>query len=146
MSAVMVKRTDSPYETEDAGYDIAGGLKPRDVVALYGELGSGKTCFVRGIARRMNVKQTVKSPSYNIINEYEGAVPLYHMDFYRLHRLPEIEDTGWAEYMTLSGVVIIEWADRVKNMLPEKRMDVYFEILDKNSRSLRIVTDDGPGN
>ena len=146
MSAVLVKQTNSPYETETAGYELAGGLSARDVVALYGELGSGKTCFVRGIAKGLNVAQPVKSPSFSIINEYDGAVPLYHIDFYRLTSPGEIENTGWTEYMSLNGVVIIEWAERVRNMLPGKRIDVYFEILDKNSRSLKVVTDDDPGN
>lgn len=142
----MVHQTNSPSATERAGFDLARRLDRRDIVALYGELGSGKTCFVRGIARGLKVAQTIKSPSYNIINEYDGEIPLYHMDFYRLEKPLEIEDIGWAEYLNSDGIIIIEWADRVRNMLPGNRIDVYFEILDENTRRLKIVTDDDSGN
>jgi tRNA threonylcarbamoyladenosine biosynthesis protein TsaE len=146
MSAILVIQTKSPAATEQAGFDLAGKLHPHNLVALYGELGSGKTCFVRGLARGLKVIQTVKSPSFGIINEYNGEIPVFHMDFYRLKSLAEIEDTGWTEYLAGNGIIIIEWADQVRNMLPGNRIDVYFQILDKNTRRLEIVTGDNSGN
>jgi tRNA threonylcarbamoyladenosine biosynthesis protein TsaE len=137
--------TKTPEDTEQIGYELAESLNPDDVIALYGELGSGKTCFVKGIARRLDVTGTVKSPSFSIINEYPGRIPLIHIDFYRIRKKAEIEDLGWMEYLNSGAVVVIEWADRVKNMLPSRRIDVYFQILNGNTRRLEIIADDNPG-
>ena len=112
----------SPGETERIGYGLGKSSHPGDVVALYGELGSGKTCFVKGIALGLNITANVKSPSFSIINEYPGVIPLVHIDFYRLKIPSEIEDLGWLEYLDTGAVVVIEWAERAKNMLPLRRM------------------------
>ena len=146
MSTILSTETRSAEETERLGFKLAESLHPDDVVALYGDLGSGKTCFVNGVARRLNVSKPVKSPSFSIINEYPGDVPLFHIDFYRLENSAEIEDIGWTEYLNSGGVVIIEWAERVKNMLPSKRIDVYFQILNSVTRRLEIIAVDGSGN
>lgn len=146
MSDILINQTNSPFETEQAGFELAGRLGRSGIVALYGELGSGKTCFVKGIARGLKIVQSIKSPSFSIINEYQGEIPLYHMDFYRLENPLEIDETGWEEYLNSDGIIIIEWAERIRNMLPGKRIDVYFEILDESARRLRIVIDDDSGN
>ncbi len=146
MSTILLTETKSADETERLGFELAESLNPDDVVALYGDLGSGKTCFVSGIARGLNVSKSVKSPSFNIINEYPGDIPLFHIDFYRLEKSAEIEDIGWTEYLDSGGIVIIEWAERVKNVLPSKRIDVYFQILNNVSRRLEIIAVDGSGN
>ncbi len=138
--------TKSAEETEHLGFELAESLNPDDVVALYGDLGSGKTCFVKGVARGLNLSNPVKSPSFSIINEYPGKIPLFHIDFYRLEKSAEIEDIGWMEYLDSGGIVIIEWAERVKNMLPSKRIDVYFEILGNAARHVEIIAVDGSGN
>ena len=146
MSTILLTETKSADETERLGFELAESLNPDDVVALYGDLGSGKTGFVSGIARGLNVSKSVKSPSFNIINEYPGDIPLFHIDFYRLEKSAEIEDIGWTEYLDSGGIVIIEWAERVKNVLPSKRIDVYFQILNNVSRRLEIIAVDGSGN
>lgn len=145
-AAILTVETTSPEATENIGADLAARLEPNDVVALYGELGSGKTCFVKGIARGLDVSQPVKSPSFNIINEYPGKTTLYHIDFYRLARPAEIEETGWTECLDTGGIVVIEWAERVKNMLPYKRIDVYFEVLGDDTRRLEIIAVGSSGN
>ncbi|UCE66948.1 MAG: tRNA (adenosine(37)-N6)-threonylcarbamoyltransferase complex ATPase subunit type 1 TsaE [Candidatus Zixiibacteriota bacterium] len=146
MSTILLTETKTAEETELLGFKLAKSLRPDDVVALYGELGSGKTCFVNGIARGLNVLKSVKSPSFSIINEYPGNVPLFHIDFYRLENTAEIEDIGWTEYLDSGGIVIIEWAERVKNVLPSKRIDVYFQILNEVARRLEIIAVDDSGN
>jgi tRNA threonylcarbamoyladenosine biosynthesis protein TsaE len=146
MAVILATETLAPEETEDLGAELSAKLSPNDVVALYGSLGTGKTCFVKGMARGLSVTQPVKSPSFSIINEYTGEIPLFHIDFYRLEKPAEIEDTGWREYLDSGGIVVIEWADRVKNMLPYKRIDVYFEILGKQTRRLEIIEVDGSRN
>jgi tRNA threonylcarbamoyladenosine biosynthesis protein TsaE len=145
-AANLTVETSSPEATEKIGADLVSKLEPNDVVALYGELGSGKTCFVKGIARGLNVSQPVKSPSFNIINEYPGVTPLYHIDFYRLAKPAEIEETGWMDCLDAGGIVVIEWAERVKNMLPYKRIDVYFEVLVNDTRRLEIIAVGSSGN
>lgn len=146
MTINLLTETKSAEETERLGFELAESLNPDDVVALYGDLGSGKTCFVKGVARRLNLSKPVKSPSFSIINEYPGRIPLFHIDFYRLGKWAEIEGVGWTEYLDSGGIVIIEWAERVKNMLPSKRIDVYFEILGNDTRRVEIIAVDGSGN
>jgi tRNA threonylcarbamoyladenosine biosynthesis protein TsaE len=146
MNTILLTETKSPEETERAGFELSKKLNPNDVVALYGELGAGKTCFVKGVARGLNVSLPAKSPSFTVINEYPGKIPLFHIDFYRMEKSAEIEDIGWMEYFDTGGIVIIEWAERVKNMLPPARIDVYLGVLDDNARRLEIVVVDGSGN
>lgn len=146
MSNILLTETKSAEETELLGFGLAESLVADDVVALYGDLGSGKTCFVKGVARGLNLSNPVKSPSFSIINEYPGKIPLFHIDFYRLEKSAEIEDVGWMEYLDSGGIVIIEWAERVKNMLPLKRIDVYFNIIGKTTRRVEIIGIDGSGN
>lgn len=146
MPANLLIESGSPEETERIGYGLGQSSSPGDVIALYGELGSGKTCLVKGVARGLNITTQVKSPSYSIINEYPGVIPLVHIDFYRLEKPAEIEDLGWLEYLDTGAVVVIEWAERAKNMLPSRRIDVYFEILNKTARRLEIIAVDNPGN
>ncbi len=132
----------SVQETETLAGDMARSLISGDIIALYGSVGAGKTQFVRGLATGLGCTVSVKSPSFNLINEYPGKIPLYHIDFYRLELEGEIADLGWTDYLNSDGVVVIEWAERVKNLLPERVVDVYFYILDENSRKLEIYVND----
>lgn len=133
---------DQAIEGEEAtiklGQGLAPFLKAGDVVALYGELGAGKTCLVRGLAKGLGIAEDqVASPSFSLINEYPGPLPLFHMDCYRLHLDEEIEELGLEEYFDGPGISVIEWAERLKD-LPEDRWDIYFVILDETSRHIRI--------
>ncbi len=105
------------------------------VICLDGELGSGKTVFVKGFAKALGIDDNITSPTFNIIKEYEtGELPLYHMDVYRLDEIEE--DVGIKDYFTKGGVTIIEWAELIKNELPEERLEIKFKIVDENTRIL----------
>ena len=108
---------------------------PNMVICLIGELGSGKTIFTKGFANAMGIEETITSPTFNIIKEYlNGELPLYHMDVYRLDE--DDNSVGFDDYFNKGGVTIIEWADIIKNKLPEKRLEIYFKIIDENNRVL----------
>jgi tRNA threonylcarbamoyladenosine biosynthesis protein TsaE len=127
------------------GARIGQQVKAGDVLALWGELGSGKTLFTRGIARGMGVPQQVPvtSPSFTIINEYEGRVRLYHLDLYRLTAIEDLETLPWREVVFGVGVAVIEWPDRMGGLLPEKRWDIEFEFLDEDCRVITFTAPDG---
>ncbi|MEE9552876.1 MAG: tRNA (adenosine(37)-N6)-threonylcarbamoyltransferase complex ATPase subunit type 1 TsaE [candidate division Zixibacteria bacterium] len=136
------KITVSVAETESLAAEIARSIAPGDIIALYGAIGAGKTSFVRGLATGLGCAISAKSPSFNLINEYPGVIPLYHIDFYRLEFAGEMEDLGWTDYLDSDGIVAIEWAERVKNLLPDRTLDVYFEIINETSRKLEIYVSD----
>ncbi len=111
---------------------------PNMVICLEGELGSGKTVFVKGFAQALGLKENVTSPTFNLVKEYpNGELPLYHMDVYRLEGTQE--NVGLDEYFSKGGVTIIEWSDLIKESLPEERLDVKFKIIDENTRILVFV-------
>ena len=122
-------------DTVRIAQDIESEKFPNMVICLYGELGSGKTVFTKGFASAMEIEETITSPTFNIIKEYpSGELPLYHMDVYRLN---EDDDTiGIKDYFNKGGVTIIEWADVIKNKLPEKRLDIKFKVIDEDTRVL----------
>ncbi len=107
---------------------------PNMVICLYGELGSGKTVFAKAFGHAMGI-EGVTSSTFNIIKEYNGELPLYHMDVYRLED-DNIDNLGIEEYFNKGGVTIIEWADLIKDYLPEERLDIKFKIIDENTRVL----------
>ncbi len=108
---------------------------PNMVICLDGELGSGKTVFVKGFAKALGIEENITSPTFNIIKEYpNGELPLYHMDVYRLDELEE--DIGIKDYYKKGGVTIIEWAEMIKDELPEERLEIVFKIVDENTRVL----------
>jgi len=116
-------------------------LSPGDVVALTGELGSGKTCLTQGIARGMGVsaRYHVTSPTFTLINEYPGDITLYHVDVYRLSGPVDLEDLGYEEYFYGDGVVVVEWAEKIESILPvEKCCVVRLRYLDENTREIKI--------
>ena len=106
---------------------------PNMVICLYGELGSGKTVFAKAFGQAMGIDD-VTSSTFNIIKEYNGELPLYHMDVYRVDN--NVESLGIEEYFEKGGVTIIEWADLIKDYLPEERLDIKFKIIDENTRVL----------
>lgn len=119
--------------------EIFGGLaQPSDIVCLDGDLGAGKTTFTQALARGLNVQsdQYVSSPSFAILHEYLGRIPLYHMDFYRLNSYDEIYDLGFDEFIFGSGISVIEWFKRMSDDLPEERMEIHITITGENSRNV----------
>ncbi len=107
---------------------------PNMVICLYGELGSGKTVFAKAFGHAMGI-EGITSSTFNIIKEYNGELPLYHMDVYRLEH-ENIDNLGIEEYYEKGGVTIIEWADLIENYLPEERLDIKFKVIDESTRVL----------
>lgn len=134
--------TTSPAETEQVGERLARELRAGDVVALSGDLGAGKTCFVRGIARGLGVTQPVSSPTFVLVNQYRGRVPVFHIDAYRTQTLGELIDLGFDEYVASDGVTLIEWADKVGPLLPVRTIQVRIEGLGDEPRRISIETPD----
>lgn len=136
--------THSPDETSSLGKRLARLLEPGDVVAISGELGSGKTVMVQGICSGLGVKQVVTSPTFALIQEYRGRCPVYHVDFYRLESLRDIEDLDLFGYFESGGVSLIEWADRAEAFLPRDRITIRMDRMvenerpDENKRRIRI--------
>ena len=110
--------TNSPVETRRLGEKLGRLLAPGDLIALTGELGAGKTVLVQGIAAGLGIEDTVTSPTFLIIKEYPGKIPLYHIDAYRLAGPDELLDLGYEEYFFGQGVTVIEWADLILDLLP----------------------------
>ena len=140
MSQPLVLFTKSPAETKRLGERIGKLLLPGDVIALTGELGSGKTILTKGIARGMGIKgDPVRSPSFVLIKEYPGKVPLFHFDLYRLKKPEELNTIGYEEYFSGKGVVVIEWAERAKNLLPEEYLKIKISFLKENERKISLT-------
>lgn len=131
------------YGAEDTiklGQALAKDLSIGDIVALYGDLGSGKTTFVKGIGIGLEVKEArhINSPTFVLIKEYQGRIPLYHMDLYRLNSLKDIEDIAIEEYMYGDGVTVIEWAEKLEPILPKKIVSVGLAIKGRDKREVKI--------
>ena len=131
--------TSSPEETIELGRKIGEGLKTGDVFALVGELGAGKTLFTQGLVRGLGVKGYVKSPSFTIVNKYEGSLPVYHLDLYRLGDVNEIYELGIEEYLYGGGVTIIEWAEKAYALLPSECILIKFFYTGENTRKIEII-------
>jgi tRNA threonylcarbamoyladenosine biosynthesis protein TsaE len=133
-------QTHSDKETIRFGREIGALLKAGDVVALTGPLGSGKTWLTKGIALGLGVdpNMVVTSPSFSLVNEYTAGCTLYHMDLYRLERISDILATGLEEYLYNDGVAVVEWADRLPDILPEWRLTANFEIIDDQNRIITL--------
>lgn len=129
--------TNSEFETIELAQNFESEKFPNMIICLNGELGSGKTMFVKGIANALGIQETITSPTFNIIKEYDGELPLYHLDVYRLDG--ETAGVGIEEYFTKGGVVVIEWADTIQKILPAERLDIKFKVVGENKRVLVIT-------
>ena len=130
------KTTDSE-ETSQFAARLAGFLQPGDVIALEGDLGAGKTTFTKGLAKGLEIKKTVNSPTFTIIKEYKGKLPLYHMDVYRV--ADAFEDLGFDEYFEGEGVTVVEWAHLIEEQLPEDRLTIFLYREDNDQRRMVFV-------
>ena len=132
--------TGSPGETEELGEEFAATLGPGSVVALTGELGSGKTCFVRGVARGLGAAGKIKSPSFTIINVHEGGgVPFYHVDLYSLSAEGETATLGLDEYLYGYGVTVVEWAERAMDEMPASAAVLALTYVDEAERKIEVI-------
>ncbi len=133
--------TQSPGETLRMGEILGKLLKPGDAVALIGDLGAGKTTLAKGIARGAGVEdeREVTSPSFVLVNEYQGRFPVYHADLYRLEQVREVEDLGWEEFIFGSGISLVEWAEKIPGILPEERIDIRISWIGAEERKFVVI-------
>jgi len=134
--------TSSPEQTWRIGEILGAVLGAGDTVCLYGDLGSGKTNLAYGIARGLDVReQYITSPTFTFVNEYDGRIPLYHIDLYRLNDPGELENIGFDEYIDSDGVTVIEWAEKAEEELPVECLSVYLSIIDEHSREIGFLAE-----
>ena len=135
----------SPEETRSIARELARGLKQGSVVALFGELGAGKTVFVQGLAEGLNISPSwVKSPSFTLMRVFPGAPPFYHLDLYRLDD-PLKEDIDWEEIFEL-GITAIEWAEKIESLLPDNTIKVRLKIKGPGQRKIEVEQEKSSGD
>jgi tRNA threonylcarbamoyladenosine biosynthesis protein TsaE len=136
--------SNSAEETESFGRQFAGSVRPGDVIALVGELGSGKTQFVKGLATAIGASTSATSPTFTLIHEYSGGrLPIHHFDFFRLEDAQAAERLGLDDYFLGDGVSVIEWADRFPNLIPQNARWISFETKSETRRAV-TVSDNSP--
>ena len=136
--------TNSPEQTEAVATKLASTLQSGDVLILTGPLGAGKTVFVRALALAMgNTKNSVASPTYSLVHEYKGDLPLYHFDMYRLQTLYELSEIGWDDYLDRKGVVVVEWGEKLGVRLPSVYYQITFSRVNETDRIIefRLIRD-----
>ena len=137
----MTIRTHSPEETMAVGRELGGRIKAPALVVLIGDLGAGKTTLTKGIVEGLGVasKEDILSPTFSLIHEYEGNPKVYHVDLYRLDRVPELETLGLEDLWEEHAVVIIEWGEKFNQQLPGERIEVHLRYNDDDSRTIEIA-------
>jgi len=135
--------TNNENETVREGEKLGQALKPGAIIALHGDLGVGKTAFTRGIASGLGIKMSVSSPTFTIVNEYPGEIPLFHFDMYRLESENELFDIGWDDYHDRGGVCVVEWSEKVPGAFTSDAIVVKLENLGDDSRRLEINNEGG---
>ncbi len=135
----MIKfRTTSPEETITLGEKIGSLLKKGDIIAMQGTLAAGKTTITKGIAKALGIKDTITSPTFCLISEYEGKMPLYHMDVYRLDGAEDFANLGTEDMLYGDGISIIEWSEKIMEELPKKTIILKIEPNEDNSRTISL--------
>ena len=125
-------------DTMELAENIESEKFPGMIICLDGELGSGKTLFVKGFAKSLGIDENITSPTFNIVKEYQtGEMPLYHMDVYRLE--DGDESIGFDDYFKSEGICIIEWAELIEDSLPEERLDIKFKVIDEDTRIIKLT-------
>ncbi len=138
MDMTMEVITHSVEETELVGQALAKALSSGSVVALYGDLGAGKTAFVRGMARGLGSSDRVTSPTFTIVNEYSGSLELFHFDMYRLRSSDELFDIGWEDYLARGGVCVVEWSENVTDAFDGSETKVTIDKLSDTDRKITV--------
>jgi len=123
----VIYKSNSPKETENIAKAFAKSLEKGDVLCLSGDLGTGKTAFVQGLAKGLGIAEYINSPTFTIVNCYNGRLPVYHFDVYRISDSEEMYEVGYEEYVYGDGICIIEWSEIISDILPEKRYEINIE-------------------
>ena len=134
--------TNNEAETIAAGCNFSSTLSRGTVVAMYGDLGAGKTAFVRGMAKGLGLNARVSSQTFTIVNEYLGEIPLFHFDMYRLNSEDELFDIGWEDYLGRGGICVVEWSENVEGAFFDDTIRVNIEKLSDTSRKIIITMPD----
>ena len=125
-------------DTMELAENIESEKFPGMIICLDGELGSGKTVFVKGFAKSLGIEENITSPTFNIVKEYNvGEMPLYHMDGYRLEE--DDESIGFQDYFNGGGITIIEWSELIEDSLPDERLDIKFKVIDEDTRVIKLT-------
>lgn len=125
-------------DTMELAENIESEKFPGMIICLDGELGSGKTVFVKGFAKSLGIEENITSPTFNIVKEYNvGEMPLYHMDVYRLEE--DDESIGFQDYFNAGGITIIEWSELIEDSLPDERLDIKFKVIDEDTRVIKLT-------
>lgn len=122
MNIIFEKTSSSTAETETIAKEFTNTLKPGAVIAMYGDMGAGKTAFVRGAAKALGINEGISSPTFSLVHEYDGAIPLYHFDMYRICGYESLFSTGFFEYLGNGGIYFIEWAENIEEFLPKDNL------------------------
>ncbi len=134
----QVFATANEAETEALGSRLSALFRAGDVIALHGDLGAGKTCLVRGMVAGLGGRDTVNSPTFTLINQYQGRLPIYHVDLYRLEGLLEMEDLDLEDYFFGSGICMVEWAQKISRLLPPSYWSISLNIKSSTDRSITV--------
>jgi tRNA threonylcarbamoyladenosine biosynthesis protein TsaE len=132
--------TSSPEQTRALGQSLAACLSPGDVICLWGDLGTGKTTLTQGICRGLKSTEPAVSPTFGLIHEYQGIYDIYHLDLYRLDNSAQAEEIGVTDYFYGRGISILEWPERIRDILPARRLDIYLSRVDCQTRKIEIKT------
>ncbi len=135
----MIFETNNSEETIKLGQKFGTLLTKGSIVGFFGNLGSGKTTMIKGVTQGLGVKELVKSPSFVVVTEYQGILPIYHIDLYRINKFNELSEIGFEQYLYGDGVSLIEWADRAENLLPDNTIKINIEIINLNQRKITIT-------
>lgn len=130
--------SNSAEETFNFARVFGGEIKKNSVIALHGDLGSGKTIFTKGLAAGLGIKEDITSPTFSLMEIYDNKIPLYHFDLYRIENLHEFDNLRFEEYWDGDGVSVIEWPEKAGKLLPEKCIDIYIEYIDEFRRKITV--------
>ena len=145
MDKVLSIRSSHEDETLNFGQKLGELVEPGQLILLSGDLGAGKTILTQGICKGLGVEEDVTSPTYNLINEYEGDLTVYHMDLYRLENEEDLYDLGFEDYLESGGIIIIEWPDLVYDLIPAEFIYIKIEVAAKEERIMQIEAEGDKG-
>ena len=135
----MEKISNDPYETKSIGFEFSSNIAKGDIIAINGEIGAGKTTFIKGILQGLGYKGNVSSATYTLVNEYESEYKIFHIDCYREKKIDRWLDIGIMDYLNGDNVVIIEWSEYIKNILPSDITNVHIAHISELKRKIKIL-------